>query len=455
MLGKGFTAGRTARRIVVCLLAVALVAPTMTASLPSLTDWTEAEKFSPGDADSTDEFGASTIVDGDLAVVGAPSEDNDNGEDAGAVYVFSRALLGGWTQEAKLLASDGTGDDRFGSAVDLDGDTLLVGAEAAEDPNGAATGAAYVFTRVAPGEWVEETKLLASDGSDGADLGEAVSLDGDRALLGAHLADNTNEDNAGSAYTFVRGVDGTWSQEAEIAPSDGDPWDDFGQAVTLDGDQALMAAPGDDDPGQTHAGSVYIFQDSDGGWSLDTKIENPGVDRSDSFGQQLSLEGDVALIGVPLDDVDGFGDVGTVYVYARTDGDWNREDTLRADDAGSLSRFGSSLSLDGERALIGSGGDTNANGYYAGAAYIYSRVSLGNWTEETKLNASDGDYGDSFGDAVSLDGATALVGAPTSWVVSDTPGSAYVFTNILEQVEAQVQDATDPDATPAMAPLDS
>jgi hypothetical protein len=107
-------------------------------------DWKQVTKLAANDRDSGDEFGHSVVVDGDTALVGARYDEDPNGYRAGSAYVFRRSN-GSWSQEAKLAANDGDKYDNFGKSVGLDGDTALISAHHDEDPNGNASGSAYVF----------------------------------------------------------------------------------------------------------------------------------------------------------------------------------------------------------------------------------------------------------------------------------------------------------------------
>ena len=122
--------------------------------------WTEQQKLSPSDGGVNDEFGLSVSVDGSTAVIGSHWHDAV-GEDSGAAYVFTRSA-GVWTEQQKLTPSDATAIDEFGESVAVDGDTVVVSAWL-DDENGDNSGSIYVFTRSA-GVWTERLKLLASDG---------------------------------------------------------------------------------------------------------------------------------------------------------------------------------------------------------------------------------------------------------------------------------------------------
>ncbi len=146
----------------------------------------------------------------------------------------------------------------------------------------------------------------------------------------------------------------------------------------------------------------------------------------DHFGVSVSLDGDTALIGVMrdffLDD-----SLGSAYVFVRdTNGNWTERAKLTASDGAALDYFGSSVSLDGNTALIGAEYN-DGSGTNGGSAYVFVRDTNGNWTERAKLTASDGSAGDEFGSEVSVDGDTALIGTPDDDDNAEHSGSAYVF----------------------------
>ena len=255
---------------------------------------------------ANDNFGFSVSLDGTRALVGAFLEDART-TDSGSAYVF---VLNGsvWSQEQKIFPNDGVFQDRFGVSVSLDGDRALIGAYT-DDDRGTDSGSAYVFERVGS-FWSQRAKLLAADGAFSDQFGRSVSLSGDRALVGAYLEDARSTDS-GSAYVFVRS--GTaWLQEEKLVPSDGAFRDRFGLSVSLDGDRALIGAYLDDDRG-TDSGSVYVFGRSSSIWSQGLKLTASDGGPGDQFGFSVSLDGNNALIGSYLDD-EGGGNAGAVYI---------------------------------------------------------------------------------------------------------------------------------------------
>ena len=175
-------------------------------------------------------------------------ENDDNGTNSGSAYVFKRTGTS-WAQEAKLLPADGAAFDQFGESVSISGDYAVVGAWA-DDDNGSSSGSDYVFKRSGT-SWLQEAKLLPSDGAADDQFGISVSISGDYAVVGAQENDD-NGSNSGSAYLFKRS--GTsWAQGTKLLASDGAAADEFGRSVSISGDYAVVGAWRDNDNG-TDAG---------------------------------------------------------------------------------------------------------------------------------------------------------------------------------------------------------
>jgi hypothetical protein len=202
------------------------------------TTWTQQAKLLASDSTAGDCFGNSLSLSGDTALIGS-YKDADNGIDSGSAYIFTRTGAT-WTQQAKLLASDGVTLDSFGISVSLDGDTALIGAHS-DDDNKNKSGSTYVFTRTGT-TWTQQAKLLASDAAANDYFGSSVTLAADTALIGAPYDDS----RTGSAYVFIR-TGTTWTQQAKLIASDGATLDSFGISVSLDDNTALIGADGDDD----------------------------------------------------------------------------------------------------------------------------------------------------------------------------------------------------------------
>ena len=364
---------------------------------------TERAKLTPPDGAAGDQFGLSVSLSGNRALVGARLTD-DNGIDSGSAYVF---VFDGtsWSEEAKLLPSDGAAGDFFGTTVSLSGNHALVGAPF-KAGTGSHSGAAYTFVFDGT-SWTQEAKLNASDSGNIDNFGDSVSLSGNQALISAPFNGN------GAAYYFVLSG-GVWSQQAKLLPDGGAGFID---AVSLSGNRALLGGRG-----ITPGNASYIFVYEGTSWSQEAKLTS-GV-AYDQFGVTVSLSGTRAIVGAPLDSDNGTNS-GAAYVFAFDGNSWSEQAKLTASDEARNNQFGTSVSLSGTHALVGAirgTGSTQASG----AAYLFAFDGT-SWTQRSKLIASDGDSYDTFGDSVSLSGARALVGASTNVVNGVASGSVYFF----------------------------
>jgi len=371
-------------------------------------NWSEQDKLIASDGGSGDWFGISVSIDGDYAIVGARDDDGEKG----SAYVFKRTDAA-WPQEAKLTASDGVAGDWFGISVSIYGDYAFVGADADDNSNGINAGSVYVFKRTGA-SWIEEAKLTASDGTANDYFGRSVSIDGDYAIVGAYYDNNI----AGSAYVFKL-TDENWIEEDKLTASDGEASDYFGITHSIEGEYAVIGAYRDDNSNGVNAGSVYIFKRTGTSWVEQDKLTASDGEAGDRFGIEVSMDGGYAIIGAYYDDTN----TGSAYMFKRTGEDWIEEDKLTASDGGINDYFGRSVSIDGDYAIIGAWGDNS----FTGSMYVFKRTGT-SWVEQDKLTASDGESGDRFAYQVSIDGDYAIVGAYCDDNNNGVEaGSAYVF----------------------------
>ena len=407
--------------------------PTETAPVRTPTDGLDSialeTTLTAADGDSADEFGEAIAVsdDGSIAVVGAPADEDPHGELAGSAYVFDSAG-GTWTQVAKLVPEDGASFDGFGGAVAVSaaGTTALVGAPDDENANGNGAGGAYVFD--GRDTWHQRAKLTPTDGDRGDAFGQSVALSGSgtTAVLGAPEDEDPNGSLGGSAYVFEL-TDGSWTQQAKLAADDGDTFDSFGGSVTVsdDGETVVVGAHADEDPHGELAGSAYVFEATDGGWVQRTKLTPDDGDRLDRFGWAVDLsgEGTTALVSAYS------AGAGSVSVVELIDGSWSQQATLAAPDGDDGDFFGFAVALVGaDRAVVGAPGDEGPTGGGVGSAYLFER-DAGEWTGTAKFTAAAGDAGDFLGRGVGVSGAgDVIVGAPFDTTDDgDSAGSASVF----------------------------
>ena len=359
------------------------------------------EKILPPDSGSYKQFGSFVAIKEDVAIIGAPN-DNENGGASGAAYVL-RWDGSNWVDEQKLMPSDGSECEYFGHAVAVSGTVALVGAMQ-DDDNGWASGSAYVF-RWNGASWVEEQKLLASDGDDSEFFGCSVAISADTALVGAYQNQDT-----GSVYVF-RWDGNSWVEKQKILPSDGASYCRFGYSMAVSGDVAMIGAYQNHNNYQDSYGSVYVFRWNGSDWVEEQKLSPSDGANNDYFGYSVAVSGDVTLVGAYGDDDNG-GESGAAYMFRWNGTSWEEEQKVSASDGATENYFGSSVAICKDMALIGAYGD-NANGNECGSAYIF-HWNGSRWEEEQKFLPFQGADNDRFGLSTAIDGYWAFVGSPNT-----------------------------------------
>jgi len=250
-------------------------------------DWMEQAKLTASDATAEDWFGYSVAIDGDTIVVGAVL-----GGHSGSVYIFIRSRFF-WTEQAKLTPSNGAADAKFGMSVAINGDTVVVGASGDDTDSAVDAGSVYVFIRSLTDTWTEQARLIASNGAATANFGRSVAIDGSTAVVGANR-DDYNGDNSGSVYVFVSSGSG-WTEQAMLAASDGAAHDWFGWSVEISGESVFIGARLDD--GKNDVGSVYHFTHHGTDWIEEHKLQASNGVAGDAFGASVAISGDILLVG--------------------------------------------------------------------------------------------------------------------------------------------------------------
>ncbi|MFN8004776.1 MAG: putative Ig domain-containing protein, partial [Acidobacteriota bacterium] len=383
--------------------------------------WALTDSLRPPNPTPSEVFGMSVAMNGSTTVIGASLRLFAPGIDHRSAYVY---LYAGEFFLLRHLGPDlGSAEDRFGYAVAVDGNTVLVGAYRA-NITAADQGAAYVFT-VHDSLHHEQQKLFAPDGKAQEVFGDAVALDADTLAIGADEALVNNQSLRGAVYIFVRSGT-TWTFQQKVVAPDGAASDQFGQAVALDGDTLAVGAYKDDIGGNQDQGSVYVFTRSGTSWTFQQKLTAAGIDGLplDKLGTAVALRDQTLLAGAP-----GYsGGRGTVFVFTRNGTLWQEQLKLSANDAAAGDAFGSAVAFRGEMAIIGAPADDNGTKIDQGSAYIFARNGT-NWAFQQKLLANDGAADDYFGGAVAIKGDTVAVGAPLANIgTQGDQGAAYVFT---------------------------
>lgn len=398
------------------------------------------EKVITSDGTNFDQFGTSVSINGEWVLVGAPTENNDNG--LGAAYFFQ--LEGtSWVQKQKVTPSDIHGPifadgEWFGWSVAIDGEWAIVGAPGlAQSPSNYTDGSAYLF-HLEGGVWVENDKISAGDGANASfpnEFGYSVSISGDKAIVGAPKDDLDLDlvfgSQHGSAYIFHR--NGTeWAQYGKITADVPAAYEQFGGSVSISGDWAIAGAKGNSDNGN-ESGAAYLFRWDGTEWIYYDKIfaDAPAAgehfghcvsisaisgnecraiagteegeaaylfhwdgstwapqlprltaadgQNGDKFGYCVSISGDMALVGAPYQTNEGSNFSGATYPFQWNGNEWQALPRITAvePDAEPEDYFGWSVHNEGENTIIGAVGDSNENGTFAGAAYISATVPCG------------------------------------------------------------------------------
>ncbi len=255
----------------------------------------------------------------------------------------------------------------------------------------------------------EFCRLVKPHGLPGDEFGYALAVGPELALLGAPQ-DDTAGPNAGAVHVYRRFA-AHWQHDGPIAPSAPSSSGLFGAAISLWGDSAVVGAPG--------AGQVYFLRRFAGGW-----IEEARYSGGASFGQAVGIYGELAVVGDPRAIVQGVRS-GVVYVYQREWGRWRLDAVLQAADAHADQNFGTAVAIWQDTLLVGASLD-DALGQAAGAAYVFRRAGSV-WRQEAKLVGWDLSCCAFFGEAVGLQNDLAVCGARRAIGLAPLTGAAYLF----------------------------
>ncbi|NES24942.1 MAG: hypothetical protein F6K41_40050, partial [Symploca sp. SIO3E6] len=381
-------------------------------------------KLQPTDLQGKDCFGYSVAISGEVAIVGTPYADAPGKTDAGAAYIF-QFKEGTWQQQQKLQPTDLQRKDWFGYSVAISGEVAIVGAVYTDAPGKTNAGAAYIFEL--EGEtWKQQQKLQPDDLQRSDYFGQSVAISGEVAIIGTPYTDTPGQSDAGAAYIFE--LEGkTWQQQQKLQPTDLQRSDRFGRSVAISGEVAIVGANLADAPGQPDAGAAYIFQLKEGTWQQQQKLQPTDLQRSDRFGISVAISEEVAIVGANLADASGKPDAGAAYIFELEGGTWKQQKLQPAD----LQRddsFGISVAISGEVAIVGAfQADAPAPSTVSvGAAYIF-QLEGGTWKQQ-KLQPTDLQRSDRFGRSVAISGEVAFVGALNTDAPSQPDaGAAYIF----------------------------
>lgn len=335
-------------------------------------------------------------------------------------------------QTSKLLSSDNNLGDYFGYDVDIsgNGNTIVVGSYGAESVN-TDTGAAFVYKRI-DNNWIQETKLVASDVETGDYFGYAVSISGDgNTVVVTSPLENEVTIQAGAAYIF-KYVGGSWVQDIKITDINGAYLDRLGvaTAVNYNGDRVAIGAAWRNSGSYWDNGAVYVYRQESSIWYLEAILEANIGETYAYYGRAvgMSANGSVIVVGAAYADVVGY-ESGAAYIYTREGNNWTEAIRLVPSDATAESYFGESVAISGDGNTVAIGAhlaDTTSPD--TGAVYIYRNIN-GTWVQSYKVMSTEVNTGDKFGLCVSLNsnGTLLTVAAESVSGGPSTSGGCYLF----------------------------
>ncbi len=315
----------------------------------------------------------------------------------------------------ELNAPDAAQYDQFGIAVSIDGDRAIVGSTGDQD-GGLYSGSATLFRRVGMA-WEYDSKLVAGNPDVLDQFGAAVLIAGDVAFVGAPGDDNAAGTDAGAVHVFEY-ILGAWLQTAKLVPDQ--PTSLFGSAIALEGNTLVVAAPFGYVAGIS--GAAYVFENVGGLWQLQERIVGDLSNNDTIFGMSVAVEGNIIAVGAGgIDETSA----GIVRVYQRSGSSWPLQQTLSPTTLEAGDHFGASMAMDDQQLLVGAPGDDDFS-TTVGKAFVFHRKNA-QFEQEAELRPATGNPNDSFGSRVALDGNRALVAAVKSDSTALGTGSVTVF----------------------------
>lgn len=257
-----------------------------------------------------------------------------------------------------------------------------------------------------------QTKITASDSQRGDQFGISVSISEKSAIFGApdNNGDVANPIDDVGAAYIFQFINGQWFEKQKLTASDAQAHYGFGHAVSISDDLAIV--------GSYANGAAYIFQFKNSEWIETDRLTASNYNTEIFFGHAVSINDDFAIVGSA--NLTGGLDVhpgATAYIFKLESGEWVENAKLTASDGNPNDSFATSVSISGDFAIVGARRADEAMGEPddaldgPGAAYIF-QIENGVWNEKQKLIASDAQSEDSFGRSVSVSGYVAIVGAP-------------------------------------------
>jgi hypothetical protein len=396
--------------------------------LPAAADetpiFTEDQKILASDGAAGDNFGqiGPSGIHGDLLVLGAPRVDGPGGTDSGAAYIF-RFDGSEWVEEAKLYPTDGTFEGYFGWNVMIYDDFAAVSATEDADPSH-IYGAVYIY-RYNGSAWVFEQKIIPDE--DGKfTFGNSLASHENLLFIGDY-ADGVNYFATG-AVSIYRYINGVWVFEQkvygkQVQNSHGAAW-----SIASDGDRLFI---GQNDytghPGEYNWVSIHKYNGIE--WVLEADLSDYDLTADAPYGRAVDIQGPVAVVGCVDDTTLTYR--GAVYVYrfsGAPDNEWAEETVLVPSDVQNNDYFGEQVVLADENTIVVQALHHDIDGYGQSTLYVY-RYRDEAWTLTSRFTPSD--PGDGFGQlsssSLAAEGGKIVTGAALDDQIGSNAGAAFYF----------------------------
>ena len=362
-----------------------------------------AQSYRSGDtqADLLTQFGGTVAVGDGEVIVGSTGQTSGAGE----LYVYKKEG-DAWMESGRIMVTDGDNDNRFGRALALHENTLIVGATLQDQ-----AGSAFVFNKADNGNWSQVAELKPEQAVDA--YGRAVAVNGQFAFVATVATDN----GKGSVHVFKNEGDNNWVEHSTLMPEDLQENDWFGVSVSVSGNHAVVGAPAYNR--EDHGGAAYVFayNEATDSWKQETKVEIEDMDVRAALGHSSLIFDNYLAVGAPFDSE------GSVYLYMKGEGEegWQAGGKMVPFDGAPGIGFGASLGMSADGLWVGAPGASN--GY--GAVYAFEfDFGSGMWLGANKIHAAEPARGSQFSSAFAMNGSVAAIGAAGA---DSQLGVAHIF----------------------------
>jgi len=357
----------------------------------------------------TEYFGHSVAVSGNFAIVGSPYDIN-SGNPYGGAHIY-RLTGDKWVLMQKIAEGAPWGL-RFGYSVSISGNYAVIGVpEYSPTISGnPAPGAVSVYQYNGT-NWVFMQRLTDLTGANGDRFGNSVCISGNRIIVGANNDDNGAAIDQGSASIYQFNGS-SWVLMQKIIDATGAANDFFGESVSIDRDIVVIGAPYDDNGTFLNQGSATIYRYIGSTWVSSLRTTNPSSAANLYWGTSVSVSGNAVIIGAPNERVGVNSSQGSVSFFDFTGTNWLYGGKLSNPAGVAGDGLGNYVSLSGDYAIVGAQSG-NVGTSYQGYVMIFFKYSGNIWQKLITLSDPAGAIDDRFGNSVSIDGINKrfLIGA--------------------------------------------